>query len=429
MSIYTIYKIPKGCFDISDIDADNFTYLKNIIEDEFIKNGGKYIETPVFERKDVLLQKYGETAEEKKIYSIEEIGSEEKEHLALRFDLTIPFIRYIKTNKVEKMRRYAIGKVYRRDLPNKKNGRLCEFYQADFDILGENNKSMMAEATLLKMVDIVMKKLNIDYTIYINDINNLKTLLIDKIGIDESKWKDICPTIDKLDKQSFDSLKSEFKEKHLSDEMILELNKEIDLKEPINDSTKINWIKLCDIATVWGFRDKLVFTNSLARGLDYYSGFVWEVKLKGSGVNVVNPNPSIIAGGRYDTLLNTSLVGISFGLSRMLQLCNEQISLLNNIIWQDVYFVATLGSIDLIKKLEIIEKLRSESKSVLYSFDTDEKRKLVKIINDCIMNKIRWLVIIGENELKEGRYIVKDLMNKTQVLDFFTNHKLNNYMQ
>jgi histidyl-tRNA synthetase len=201
-----MWKVPKGTSDLTGKEYQITHRLIKTIEQEFIKHGGQPLETPVFERKDVLLGKYGEEAETKLIYNLADEGGE---LLALRYDLTIPFIRYIKENGIGNMRRYAIGKVYRRDQPNKNQGRLREFYQADFDIVGEKQDTMIAEGILLKIACIILNKYNIEYSILINDVKNLKTLLTEELKY-EGDWKKLCPIIDKLDKQSFESLKSEF---------------------------------------------------------------------------------------------------------------------------------------------------------------------------------------------------------------------------
>lgn len=397
-----MYKIPKGCKDLSGKEYDIFKHVKGIIENEFIRNGGQYLETPVFENKELLLGKYGEEAENKLVYNIEENGGEP---LTLRYDLTVPFTRYIIENKIDKMRRYTIDKVYRRDAPNQTAGRFREFYQCDFDILGEDATSMLAEATLLKMACTILERIGItEYKIMINDVRNLKEIVMKKHTIPEQYFKKICSVIDKLDKFTFEELIPEFQAIY-TDIDTTNLYKTLEMKYPIHNDTIESYTRLCEIADIWGFKDKLQFTNSLARGLDYYSGFVWEIKwTKGAS--------TIISGGRYDSLLNKSLVGISFGLSRMIALMDIP----NKDDWEDGYYVVSLGKVDELVKLRCIEKLRKETAGkVLYSLEKKDK-KLVKVINDCIENKIRYIVILAENELKDGNYIMKDLKKQTQII-------------
>ncbi len=414
-----MYKVAKGTSDIVDKDYIKLDKLINIIKNEFILNEGKPLETPVFERQDVLLGKYGEEAETKLIYKLEDQGGED---LALRYDLTIPFVRYIKENSIHSMRRYAIGKVYRRDQPNVKSGRYREFYQADFDIYGEKMDSMMAEGLLLSIAANVLNKLNIKYKILINDITNLKFILQEHIKVPDDKFKKVCSIIDKLDKTSFKNLEKEF----------LETIPELDLtklenlllnKNPLAEESIKNYDNLKDIAEMYGYNDKLEYTNSLARGLDYYSGFIWEIKCDLS-------ESSIIAGGRYDILLGKPLVGISFGVSRIMSLINlneEEVE------WEKKYFVTTVGDITIKDKMYVINKVKELSKievqdpsdntnekmitiekAVLYNL-TKNDPKLTKIINRCIEDKIRFLIIITEDEWNKNQEIIfKDLKLKTQ---------------
>ena len=172
-----MYKTAKGTKDLTGEEFYRVKFLIDIAEELFIANGGLPLDTPIFERTDVLLGKYGEEAETKLIYKLADQGGED---LSLRYDLTIPFVRYIKEHGIKKMRRYSIGKVYRRNQPNPRQGRLREFYQADFDIVGGKQDDMLTEATLLNIVARFMSKLNLKYKILINDVRNLQTILENK---------------------------------------------------------------------------------------------------------------------------------------------------------------------------------------------------------------------------------------------------------
>ena len=151
------YQKQKGTLDYDKETAIQLKKIINVVESHFINNGGQYLETPVFEHKDVLMKKYNN--EEKLIYEIDDNGGQK---LALRYDLTVPFIRWIIENKIDKIRRYSIGKVYRRDNPNISQGRFREFYQADFDIQ-EKSVDYNAEILILNMIK------NILFDLQIND--------------------------------------------------------------------------------------------------------------------------------------------------------------------------------------------------------------------------------------------------------------------
>jgi histidyl-tRNA synthetase len=393
-----MYKVAKGTKDLAGEDYSRIQTLISMATELFQQNGGIPLDTPVFERTDVLLGKYGEEAETKLIYKLADQGGED---LSLRYDLTIPFIRYVKENGIVKMRRYAIGKVYRRDQPNPGQGRFREFYQADFDILGGKQDGMLVEGTLLHIVSQFLNKLNLKYRILINDVRNLQTMLETNLGL--ANWKRITPIIDKLDKQSFESLTPEF----LAIEPSLDLVafKKI-LFEPIpyDQRTLTDFTRLQEIATVFGFADRLVFTNTLARGLDYYTGFIWEVKIEGV-------DSSVSAGGRYDTLLKAPTVGISVGISRLATLVD----------WSQYpqgpnrdCFVTTVGDISLSDKLQVVKYLQDthQYSSVLYDFTT-EYRKLGAVLRDTLKAGIGFLAVVAETEWKTARTIqLKNLQTK-----------------
>ncbi len=299
------------------------------------------------------------------------------------------------------MRRYSIGKVYRRDQPNIKSGRYREFIQADFDIYGEKQEGMIAEVTILNTIVKTLKLYNLKFNILINDIRNLKYILTSKLGIED--WKVLCPTIDKLDKQSFESLKPEFSSLGFSKEKQNELEIFLSTKDPMFEQTKIDYNELIILADIFGFKENIVFTNSLARGLDYYTGFIWEFKLDGV-------SSTISAGGRYDGLLNSPTVGISIGISRLASYLTPK-----KIEWIDKCFVTTIGNIKLLDKINVVKKLQDTmNMPIIYNLSLDSK-KLNKVITNCCLSYNRYIAIIAEKELKEGKFILKDLKNETQI--------------
>lgn len=394
-----MYKVPKGTKDLYGLDYELIQDLTERVKREFVGAGGEPLETPVFERTDVLLGKYGEEADSKLIYNLKDEGGE---LLALRYDLTVPFTRFIKENGIKQMRRYSIGKVYRRDQPNIKSGRYREFIQADFDIYGEKQEGMLAEATVLNTVVRALKSYNLSFTILINDIRNLQYLLTTKLGIEN--WKALCPIIDKLDKQNFKSLKPEFSAVGLSEEKQNELEMLLLSSEPMIEQTQTDYKALLDLADVFGFKSNIIFTNSLARGLDYYTGFIWEFKLDSIA-------STISAGGRYDNLLGAPTVGISVGISRLASYLTPK-----NTDWVDKCYVTTIGNVELLDKMRIVKKLQDTmSIPITYSLSLDSK-KLNKVIIACCTSYTRFVAIVAETELKDRKFILKDLKNETQTI-------------
>ena len=399
-----IYKKPKGTLDYYGNDAIKLLKTKNIIEKVFQDNGGEFLETPVFEIRDIVMGKYGEEAEFKLVYNIQkpEISSEESEQLVLRYDQTLPFIRFVKENGIKKMRRYSIGKVYRRDTPNQSLGRFREFYQCDFDILGEENGSMTNEIQIFSMITDILKELNIaNYKILYNDTENLRTMLVEKLCIDETKFKNVCQTIDKLDKYDFEDLVGEFRKKGLDNFQLTNLKRFLDDNYILNQNTQQKIDIITMISKILGINN-LEFSNKLARGLDYYNGIIFEVKIPDF--------PTVIAGGRYDNLIDNTLIGFSVGLTRLLSIINDD---KKEPEWKETYTITTIGNVSIEKKVEVIGFLKKLGKKAInYSLGKD--KKLGKQITECLKNYDRFIVIIGEDEIKTNRFIIRDLMNNSQ---------------
>lgn len=399
-----IYKKAKGTIDIYDVEYEKLSYYKSQLEKIFKENGGIPLETPVFELENILLNKYGQEAENKLIFKLENYGSDSSEKYALRYDLTVPLERFLMENGIKKLRRYGINKVYRRDQPS--DGRYREFYQGDFDIVGENNTDMINEFLLLKMASSFLKFCGFtEYQILINDTVNLKSILVDKLGINPDNFKNICQTIDKLDKYEYNELIDELNQKGLTLEQITNLKILLDLNEPICDTTKTNFNKLKTYCKNFDFDDKLMFVSSMARGLDYYNGFIWEIKVNSF-------KSTIISGGRYDNLIpGTSMIGISFGLSRMMGLLKYKED-----IWKELYYITSIGkSINFEIKLKVMAFLENKLNIKIMLSDTENTKRLVKEINYCIENKIRYMFVIGESEYLDNKVILKDLQNSTQM--------------
>ncbi len=393
-----MYKTPKGTFDIVGKDAATYTDVLNTIRGVFEANGGEYLETPVFERKDVLLGKYGEEAESKLIYDLQDQGGE---LLTLRYDLTIPFVRYVKENAIRKMRRYAIGKVYRRDQPNNKQARYREFYQADFDIYGETQEPMMAETHLLMMACRILDTYGIRYRILINDIQNIHAML-EACGVPAEQYKRVCTVIDKLDKVPFASITQELLEVAPTVDLT-RLQGMLETSDPINPTTHAQFGLLRAYMGAFGQAGTLQFQNSLARGLEYYTGFIWEFKCEGL-------KSTIVAGGRYDGLLDAPCAGISVGVSRLCAVVKGR-----EPEWKEKYTVTTIGSISPVDKLRVVNYIQNlfPQKKVVYDF-TAKDRKFTKTLQDCAVNYSRYIVIVPETEWKEGIIKIKDLKEKTE---------------
>ena len=197
----------------------------NIIRSVFKKHGASEIDTPVFELKETLMGKYGE--ESKLIYDLEDQGGQ---LLSLRYDLTVPFARYVALNNVASIKRFHIAKVYRRDNPQMNKGRFREFYQCDFDIAGAYSP-MIPDSEVIKVVTEILENLEIgDFVIKINHRKFLDAM-VDMSGCEKRKFKAICSSVDKLDKEPWEKVREELiNMKGLTPEMCDKLEKFVKLQ-------------------------------------------------------------------------------------------------------------------------------------------------------------------------------------------------------
>lgn len=337
-------RTPKGTIDLSPPQALRIDQIIAEITKIFKNHNGVPISTPMFELREILMGKYGE--ETKLIYNLEDQGGD---ICSLRYDLTVPFSRFLATNRISKLRRYQIGNVFRRDNPSFKTGRLREFTQADFDICGQN-LPMVYDAEILKMIyEILIRLQNIledkkEFVIKINDRRIIMGFLeISHVPVELRSTT--CSTIDKYDKFTKLEMIKEFKEKGLNDEQINKIYEFIDFKD--ENEQVLGYLKKFTESTVEDFSSSTTnmefkkaveefellfiylnafdvknvkFDLSLARGLEYYTGIIIESCFLNTETG------SIIGGGRYDNLCKsisnfaTPCVGFSVGVSRVFSL-------------------------------------------------------------------------------------------------------------
>eukprot|EP01117_Protostelium_nocturnum_P014402 TRINITY_DN547_c0_g1_i1.p1 TRINITY_DN547_c0_g1~~TRINITY_DN547_c0_g1_i1.p1 ORF type:complete len:521 (-),score=147.32 TRINITY_DN547_c0_g1_i1:33-1490(-) len=326
-------KVPKGTRDYDPFQMRIREKVFDIIKDCFKKHGAVTIETPLFELKETLTGKYGEDS--KLIYDLADQGGE---LCSLRYDLTVPFARYVAMNREKKIKRYQIGRVYRRDNPVMTKGRFREFYQCDFDIAGVYDV-MIPDSEALKLMTEILDKLNIGS--YQIKINHRKILdgFFQICGVPDEKFREISSAVDKLDKLPWEDVRKEMVEvKGLDPQVADRIKNYVSLKgKPIALLNKVREEKLFDgnakalealdqMQTLFSYLDayqcldRLLFDFSLARGLDYYTGIIYEAVLMGpEGLGV----GSIAAGGRYDGLIgifgseDIPAVGFSVGVERV----------------------------------------------------------------------------------------------------------------
>ncbi|XP_047980730.1 histidine--tRNA ligase, cytoplasmic-like [Salvia hispanica] len=415
-------KLPKGTRDFAKEQMAVREKAFSIITEVFKRHGATALDTPVFEMRETLMGKYGEDS--KLIYDLADQGGE---LCSLRYDLTVPFARYVAMNGLTSFKRYQIAKVYRRDNPSK--GRYREFYQCDFDFAGQFEK-MLPDFEVIKILTELLDELAIgDYEVKLNHRKLLDGMLA-ICGVPQEKFRTICSSIDKLDKQTFEQVKKEMvDEKGLTEETANKIGTFVENRgSPMELLSKLKQegseflsnseaeLALNELETLFKALlkskciNKVVFDLSLARGLDYYTGVIFETVFKG-GAQV----GSIAAGGRYDNLIGmfgtkqVPAVGVSLGIERvfaiMEQLQNDQeirateTQVLVSILGDDISLGAELAS-------ELWDaKLKAE---VMVN------KRVIKHIDRARGSKIPYMAIVGDQELSKGVVKLKDVTAATE---------------
>ncbi|KAM6123074.1 histidine--tRNA ligase, cytoplasmic-like [Phoenicopterus ruber ruber] len=376
----------------------------------------------------------------KLIYELQDQGGE---LLALRYDLTVPFARYLAMNKITNMKRYHVAKVYRRDNPATTRGRYREFYQCDFDIAGQFDP-MIPDAECLKIVHEILSDLQLgDFLIKVNDRRILNGVFA-VCGIPESKFIATCSTVDKLDKMPWEEVRSEMVgEKGLSPEAAdrigeyVRLHGGLDLVERLLQDPKLSQNKLAkeglgdmkllfEYLTLFGIMGKISFDLSLARGLDYYTGVIFEaVLLQQENDHVEEPVSvgSVAGGGRYDGLVGmfdpkgrkVPCVGVSIGIERIFSILEQRVKASGEKVrtTETQVLVATPQKHLLAARLKLISELWDAGikAEMLYKKDP----KLLKQLQYCEDTGIPLAAIVGEQELADGVVKLRDVATREEV--------------
>jgi len=426
-------KVPKGARDTHPeqmaIREKAFQAIKNV----FLRHGAVGIDTPVFERKETLTNKYGEDS--KLIYDLADQGGE---LLSLRYDLTVPFARYIACYKIKKIKRYHIARVYRRDNPAMNRGRFREFYQCDFDIAGEN-EPMVTDAEVLKVLCEVLEDLKIgNYKVKVNH-RKLIDAVMSVCGVPPEKFRAICSAIDKLDKEPWDKVRDEMvKVKHLDEAVadkigtyvtqkpgdpvsfLTHLRKDAGLSENKSAKEAFSDLELLFKYLEWlGCLSHMSFDLSLARGLDYYTGVIYEAMLTDS-----DRVGSIAAGGRYDNLVGMfsgvqiPAVGVSVGIERILALLEEQEAKRSEAErtrkTQTQVLVCSIGKNMLAPRMELCSELWRNNIRAEFFYHANPKPD--KQLHRALEDGIPYAVWIGESEVQQGVVKVKTISARTEAV-------------
>ena len=446
--------IPKGTRDFGPSEMAGRNYIFDTIRSVFSTYGYSPIETPSMENLSTLMGKYGEEGDKllfkilnsgdafSKVDMSQHIlddGSYNSKSLAvklcekgLRYDLTVPFARYVVQHQndiVFPFKRYQIQPVWRADRPQK--GRYREFYQCDVDVIG--SKSLINELELVQIVDRVFKLFDVNVCIKINN-RKILTGMAEVCGFPD-KVVDITVAIDKLDKIGLEAVKAEMKERGLTDDAIEVIEpillmsgdtaQKIDLMRGVMSGGSKSKIEspiglegLEELETLFayiesaGVEQDVEIDLSLARGLNYYTGAIFEVKAKDYAIG------SICGGGRYDNLTgifglpNMSGVGISFGADRIYDVLGGLDKFPKEVKSSTKILFSNMGDAEIKYIIPIVKKLREAGVSCeIYP----EKSKLKKQFDYADKKIIPFISIIGESEISSSKINLKNLVTGEQI--------------
>ena len=436
--------IPKGTRDFSPVEMAKRNYIFNTIREVFHLFGYQQIETPSMENLSTLMGKYGDEGD-KLLFKIqnsgdyfsgltdEELLSRNAAKLAskfcekgLRYDLTVPFARYVVMHRDEisfPFKRYQIQPVWRADRPQK--GRYREFYQCDADVVGSN--SLLNEVELVQMIDRVYGKFGIRVSIKINN-RKILTGIAEIIG-EADKIVDITVAIDKLDKIGLDNVNAELASKGIPQEAIEKLQPIIMLSG--SNEEKLETLKtvlaasetglkgveesefiLKTVASL-GVKSEVELDLTLARGLNYYTGAIFEVKALDVQIG------SISGGGRYDNLTGVfgmngmSGVGISFGADRIYDVLNQLDLYPKEAVNATQLLFVNFGDKEAAYCLPVLSAARDAGIRAEIYPDSTKMKKQMGYAND---KNIPFVAIVGENEMNEGKLTLKNMTTGEQTL-------------
>ena len=428
--------IPKGTRDFSPAEMMRRDYIFNTIRSVFRLNGYSPIETPAMENLSTLLGKYGDEGDKLlfKVLNSGDYAAKLQPHelteaskiceKGLRYDLTVPFARYVVQHQNDitfPFKRYQVQPVWRADRPQK--GRYREFYQCDVDVIG--SKSLLSEVELVGIVESVFEKLGIAVTL---KMNNRKILYgIAEVMGHADKMIDITVAIDKLEKIGLDAVKAELLERGIEAEAIEKLQPILELSGTTTEKlatlrqilasseTGLKGVEemetIFDCVAQVGCKIDVELDLSLARGLNYYTGAIFEVKARDFAIG------SICGGGRYDNLTgifglnDVSGVGISFGADRIYDVMVGLDLFPSDIATTTKVLFVNLGAAEAMASLRAVKSLRSAGISAELYPDSAKMKKQMEYAN---RRAIPYVAIIGSNELEQGVVTLKNMNSGEQ---------------
>ena len=435
--------IPKGTRDFTPDEMAKRNFIFDTIKNVFKKYGYQPIETPAMENLSTLMGKYGEEGDRllfKILNSGDYFKNIDQDDLSsdnlgkvttaisekgLRYDLTVPFARYVVQHRNEitfPFKRYQVQSVWRADRPQK--GRYREFYQCDVDVIGSD--SLLNEIELIRVIDDIFKRLNINVVIKLNN-RKILTGIAEIINAPE-KLTDITTAIDKIDKIGIEKVYDELRQKGLDEDTIEMLEPIINLggdnskrllclKELIgitsSGSEGIRELEyIVEMTKQLDIKSEIKIEQALARGLNYYTGAIIEVLAKDVNIG------SVCGGGRYDNLTGVfglpgvSGVGVSFGADRIYDVLTELNIFPDQVQGSADVLLVNFGEQEAKFCLKVLKVMQNSGISAELYPDPAKLKKQMKYANQ---KSVRFVVLIGEEEIKSGQYTLKDMISGDQM--------------
>ena len=432
------YSIPKGTRDFLPQEMARRNYIFDTIRTVFRAFAFEPIETPALENLSTLMGKYGEEGD-KLLFKVLNSGDfmdgvdfqESPARVAaricdrgLRYDLTVPFARFVVQHRDQlafPFRRYQLQPVWRADRPQK--GRYREFYQCDADMIG--SPSLLNELELVQMIDMVFNRLNVNVVV---KINNRKVLagIAEMIGAPE-RLVDITVAIDKLDKIGLDNVRNELKERGLSDAQVSALDpvftlsgdagQKLDALQQMFENVEVGQRGVGELKELFGYIDaagvgcRVELDLTLARGLNYYTGAIFEVKALDVSIG------SICGGGRYDDLTGifgmpgVSGVGISFGADRIYDVLTELDGFPQDLSQSARVMFINFGPAEQAVCVALASRLRQAGIATLVYPDAAKMKKQMDYAN---RQQVPFVAFVGENEMRDNTVTLKNMADGTQ---------------
>lgn len=421
---------PTGTIDLLQSDIEIREFIFNQAKNVLNLRGATQIETPVIELFSTVENLYGEEFN-KLVYNLNDEGQK----LILRYDLTVPLARFVGNNGLIKFKRFQYGKVYRRDNPQIQKGRFREFYQFDYDIIGDDQESYSNDFEMLETLNEILENI-IGSNTFIVKINhkNIVINILKLIGVEENLFPLVFSALDKLDKKSFNEIKVELQQKGLSDKTINSLeNIYLEITK-----TECDFLELLEKLKSFGINDEKTFENLskidifikklnlshfkfdpfLIRGMDYYTGILYEVVYKDTSII----STTIAAGGRYDNMIgkfstrgNIPAIGMSLGVERLVKILEQTKFKQNSSEKVPQIFVATVGKNMVVDRIVLCNYLR---KMGYFTISSDlaepDMRQQFSIVFEKYSKIIPVMIIIGGKEIESNLLTIKDVNKKNQ---------------